>query len=709
MNKEAAGLASERVERRLTAILAADVAGYSRLMGADEEGTLARLKGHRRELVDPKIAEHRGRIVKTTGDGLLAEFASVVDAVRCAVEIQRDMAERNADVPSDRRIEFRVGINVGDIILDESDIFGDGVNVAARLEALAEPGGICVSRMVRDQVRDKLAIAFEDMGEQQVKNIARPVRAYRVVTDAAAPVAAPAARIRIPRWALAAGIAAFVVLAAGAAAFWRFYPVQPAAIVAETPTTSPALPDKPSIAVLPFANLSGDPAQDYLADGLTDNLLDALAQNPGLFVIARNATLVYRGKAVAPRTVAKELGVRYVLEGSVQKSGDRIRVTAQLIDAINDNHLLSQKYDRNLTDLFALEDDLSLQIAGALDAHFSGTMWARIAARGTRNLEAWENAVKAYHGYVRLNPADMSEAQKHAQRAVDLDPNYTWAYNRLASTYFQQAVNGWVKERGAALGHARQLNDRVMQLDPEFAGAYSLRARLEMLPDLTEFDPEAALVDAQKSVQLGPNEDGAHWTLGFVLYSLRHFDEAVAEFAIAVRLDPQNLPNRGLHAIALSATGQHEQALAEIAVAVAAAPKNPYGPWYRGRVEMWAGHYAEAAGSFERARALDPASALLALLLAQVYDQLGRVEDAIRLIEKGPPQWRSVPEVPLWLALSYALAGHKEQASAEFAALRGIAPKYTVAIAQRAYTGYFEQKFLHRIVALSREYGIPEK
>ena len=261
-------MASERVERRLTAILAADVAGYSRLMGADEEGTLARLKAYRRELIDPKIAEHRGRIVKTTGDGLLAEFASVVDAVRCAVEIQDEMAKRNADEPPDRRIEFRVGINVGDIIIDESDIFGDGVNVAARLEALAKPGGICVSRMARDQVRDKLDLVFEDMGEQQVKNIARPVRAYRVVTGAGVRVAAtptPGRRKPVLRRALAASVAALVLLATGAAAFWRLYPPHPAPTAAGATARPPVLSDGPSIAVLPFANLSGDPAQDYLA------------------------------------------------------------------------------------------------------------------------------------------------------------------------------------------------------------------------------------------------------------------------------------------------------------------------------------------------------------------------------------------------------------------------------------------------------------
>ena len=708
-------MASERVERRLTAILAADVAGYSRLMGADEEGTLARLKAHRRELVDPKIAEHRGRIVKTTGDGLLAEFASVVDAVRCAVEIQREMAERNAGVPSDRRIDFRVGINVGDIIIDDSDIFGDGVNVATRLEGLAEPGGICVSRMVRDQVRDKLTVTFEDMGEQQVKNITRPVRAYRVVTDAAAPTAAarPAARRRVPRWALATGIAAILILAAGAAAFWRVHPPQPDTTVAGTTATPPALPDKPSIAVLPFANLSGDAAQDYLADGLTDNLLDALAQNPGLFVIARNATSVYRGKAVAPRTAAKDLGVRYVLEGSVQKSGDRIRVTAQLIDAVNDNHLLSQKYDRNLTDLFALEDDLTLQIAGALDAHFTGTTWARVAARGTRNLEAWSNLVKGSQISVRLTPSDMDEAQRLFQRAVDLDPNYTSAWHQLATTYFQQGFLGWAKDRRAALGHARELIDKVLQLDPEFARAYGLRVRLELTWDFPEFDPEAALADARKAVELGPNDDLAHFALGFVLLQLGRFDEALAAFATTLRLNPHPpIAMPGFHAVALSAIGHYEQAIAEVEAAIAADPKNPTGANSRGRVEAFAGHYAEAAASLERSRQLDPASAAAANYLAAVYDRLGRIDDAIALLENGPRPWRNDPEIRFWLGLSYALADRKEQAAAEFAALRALAPKFTVAIEQRflsGYWGYLAPGFSDRLLALSREYGIPEK
>ena len=404
------------------------------------------------------------------------------------------MGRHNGSTPADQRIEFRVGINTGDVIVEDGDIHGDGVNVAARLEALAEPGGICVSAIVHEQVQGRLDCAFEDTGEQNLKNIARPVRVYRVLGDCAAPpagVAVPAARRRAPRWAItAAGIAAVAVLAAGAAAFWRLYPVEPASPPAATTATAtqPPLPDKPSIAVLPFANLSGDPAQDYLGDGLTENLLDALAQNPAVFVIARGATQVYRGKETAPRAVAKDLGVRYVLEGTVQKSGERIRVTAQLIDAVTDNHLLSQKYDRTLTDLFAVEDDLTLQIASALDVHLTGTGWARVTAGGTRNLEAWENLAKADQAFGRHTRADMSDAQKLAQRSVDLDPNYTQALFLLAFTYFQQADFGWVKDRPAALDRARQLDDKILQLDPKFAPAYAFRARLGIRWELPESD-----------------------------------------------------------------------------------------------------------------------------------------------------------------------------------------------------------------------------
>ncbi|HKO06398.1 MAG TPA: adenylate/guanylate cyclase domain-containing protein, partial [Alphaproteobacteria bacterium] len=299
--------AQGRVQRRLAAILAADVAGYSRLMGADEEGTLARLKAHRRELIDPKIKEHRGRIVKTTGDGMLVEFASVVDAVRCAVDVQRGTAERNADVPPEKRIEFRVGINLGDIIIDGDDIHGDGVNIAARLEGLAQPGAVYISGTAYDQVRDKLDLAFEDMGEQQVKNIARPVRVFRIP----APVSG-----------------------------------QP------TASAEPvlALPDKPSIAVLPFENMSGDPEQEFFSDGMAEDIITALSKLRWFFVIARNSTFAYKGKSPDVRQVARELGVRYVLEGSVRKAGNRMRIAAQLIDGVTGNHIWAERYDREAVD-----------------------------------------------------------------------------------------------------------------------------------------------------------------------------------------------------------------------------------------------------------------------------------------------------------------------------------------------------------------------
>ena len=307
--------------RRLAAILAADVAGYSRLIGADEGGTLERLKALRRELFDPKIAEHRGRLVKTTGDGLLIEFSSVVDALRCAVDVQREMTGRNAGVPPDNRIEFRIGINVGDIVVEDGDIFGDGVNVAARLEALAEPGGICVAARVQEDAAGKLDLVFEDMGDQQLKNIARPVRAYRAVTEA---------RPAMPRH--------------GA---------------------GPPLPDKPSIAVLPFQNMSGDPEQEYFADGMVEEIITALSRIRWLFVIARNSTFTYKGQAIDVKRVGRELGVRYVLEGSVRKAGGRVRITAQLIEAETGAHLWADRFDGLLEDVFDLQDKVASSVAGA--------------------------------------------------------------------------------------------------------------------------------------------------------------------------------------------------------------------------------------------------------------------------------------------------------------------------------------------------------
>ena len=361
--------AEARVERRLAAILAADVAGYSRLMEADEEGTLAALRAVRRELGDPKIAEHRGRIVKTTGDGLLVEFASVVDAVRCAVEMQREMLARNAAIPAQRRIEFRMGINLGDRSIEDGDIFGDGVNIAARLEALAEPGGICLSAAAHEQVRDRLDITFDDLGEQQVKNIARPVRVYRV---------RPKGPLSTPGTPAPAGGRPGAPPRAG-----------------EGRVGVLPLPDKPSLAVLPFQNMTGDAEQEYFVDGMVEEITTAIARLPWLFVIARNSSFFYKGKAIDVKQVARELGVRYVLEGSVRKAGQRVRITGQLIDATTGNHIWADRFDGALDDIFDLQDRVASSVVGAIEPRLRLSEIERAAPKPTASLNNYDFYLRA--------------------------------------------------------------------------------------------------------------------------------------------------------------------------------------------------------------------------------------------------------------------------------------------------------------------------
>jgi TolB-like protein/class 3 adenylate cyclase len=389
--------------RRLAAILAADVAGYSRLMGADEEGTLERLKAHRRQLIDPKIAEHRGRIVKTTGDGLLVEFPSVVDAVRCAAEVQRGMLDREPELPDEQRIRWRIGINLGDVIAEGGDIFGDGVNIAARLEALAEPGGICFSGTVRDQIRDKLPYPLDDRGEQEVKNIARPVRVYALRPEAIAELPAMGSRVaawgrrRTIRVAIAgAAVAAVVVSAVSAWWFWPALKPSPTpAIAATTSIARPLAAPRLSMVVLPFANLSNDPDQQYFADGITDDLTTALSRIAHSFVISRNTAFTYRSKPVDTKEIGRELGVRYVLEGSVRRSGSKVRVNAQLIDAETDAHLWAEQFDGDMSDLFALQNEIASRIAVALQQE----LVAVEVARPAENPDALEYLLRGRAAY----------------------------------------------------------------------------------------------------------------------------------------------------------------------------------------------------------------------------------------------------------------------------------------------------------------------
>src|SRR6202047_1218652 len=368
------------VTRRLAAILAADVAGYSRLMGADEEGTLERLKALRRELLDPKIAEHHGRIVKTTGDGLLVEFASVVDAVRCAVAVQQAMPERNGGVAADNRIELRIGINLGDVIVEGDDLYGDGVNIAARIEALADPGGVFVSNTVHDHVRDRLPFVFEDLGEQHVKNIARPVRVYRV-RDAGASAKSPVA------------------------------PALP-------------LPDKPSIAVLPFANMSGDPEQEYFADGIVEEITTAISRLPWLFVIARNSSFTYKGKAIDVKQVERELGVRYVLEGSVRKAGSRVRITGQLIDTTTGAHIWADRIDGSLDDIFELQDQVASSVVCAIEPKLRLAEIERATRKPTNSLDAYDLYLRALAESRKPNLEGSAAAILALRQALTIDPSY---------------------------------------------------------------------------------------------------------------------------------------------------------------------------------------------------------------------------------------------------------------------------------------------
>jgi len=424
-------VAEFEVTRKLTTILAADVVGYTRLMRADEEATLKTL-GEYRDVIDGLIARHEGRIFSTGGDSVLAEFGSVVEAVRCAISCQEEISSRNAELADDRKLIYRMGVNVGDVMLRDGDLFGDGVNVAARLEGLAEAGGVCISGSVFEQIKHKLSLGFEDMGQQQVKNIAEPVSAYRLVpgrvsVSAGATAAATSSRVRhwrIP--AMAAAVA--LIFAAGGLAIWR--PWEPRMESASLERMAFPLPDKPSIAVLPFVNLSGDATQDYLGEGIADNIITALSRISEMFVIARTSTFTYKGKAVKVQQVAEELGIRYVLEGSVQRSGDRVRVTAQLIDALTGHHLWAERYERELKDAFSLQDDITLNVVTELAVKLTEGAGARIQRGNTNNPEAYQLVRRGIDHFFRFTKEDNAEARRMFQKAVEVDTNYAvgWYY-----------------------------------------------------------------------------------------------------------------------------------------------------------------------------------------------------------------------------------------------------------------------------------------
>lgn len=536
------------MERRLAAIFAADVAGYSRLVGADEEGTLARLSAHRRELIEPKIAEHQGRIVKTTGDGVLAEFASPVKAVRCAIDVQHGMAARNAGVPHEQRIEFRIGINLGDVIVEDGDIYGDGVNVAARLENIAEPGAVYISRTVRDFVDGTPELVLEDLGERELKNIARPVQVFRIAAPDRAIGAAPR-------------------------------------------SAAPAVPHKPSIAVLPFTNMSGDPEQEYFSDGISEDLITDLSKISSLFVIARNSTFAYKGKSVKVQEIGRDLGVRFVLEGSIRKAANRVRITAQLIDAPSGGHLWAERFDRELTDIFATQDEVVDKIVAALAVKLTEGEAQRLHRRPTANVEAYETWLRAREALSGSTREAVAHAKALYRRAIELDPNFAAPHAGLSLATISDYSSGWSPDPAQALDESERWARRALELDEQEPVSHMALGNVL----LWRRNHADALAEFRRMIALDPNFAQGHAAMGLVLMYAGRAAEALEPFAVAMRLDPHYA------AIVLHFLAQTHFSL---------------------------GNYEAAAQRLRERIARTPGTDSSRMLLAACYGHLGRTEEA---------------------------------------------------------------------------------
>jgi adenylate cyclase len=510
-------MAKQKVTRRLAAILAADVVGYSRLIRTDEEGTLARFKALRDDLIDPSIARHDGRIVKTMGDGVLVEYPSVVDAVRNAVEVQQAVAEHEADVPEDRRIVFRVGVNLGDIVIDGDDILGDGVNVAARLEGLAEPGGICISDDAYRQVRDKLDLAFADAGEHELKNIARPINVWRWTGSGAA-------------------------------------------MPAETEPPTLQLPDKPSIAVLPFENMSGDPEQEYFADGIVEDIITELSRFKSLFVTARNSTFAFKGKSLEVKEVARRLGVRYVVEGSVRRAGKRLRITAQLIDALNDAHLWAERYDRDLEDIFDVQDEVTRAIVTEIEPQLASTERERARRKPPENLGAWECYQRGLWHLYRHTAEDSAKGQELFRRAIELDPGFAAPHAALGFSLYYEVVGGLVADPGDRLSRALEEARAAIAADEWDAFGHEVLGRVLLLHG----EHDASLAAHEASLALNLNYANAHYGLAFALCFTGQPEEAIRELDEAQRLSPHDpllWAFMGIKSFALTLLRRYDEAL----------------------------------------------------------------------------------------------------------------------------------------------------
>jgi TolB-like protein/class 3 adenylate cyclase/Flp pilus assembly protein TadD len=586
-------MAEQDFKRKLTAILSADAKGYSRLMSGDEEATVRTITAHRAAMAK-LIQQYRGRVVDSPGDNVLAEFGSVVDAVNCAVEVQRELAERNSELPAERQMEFRIGINLGDVIEEGERIYGDGVNIAARVEGLAEGGGICISGTVYDAIEAKLGLEYEYMGEQEVKNIDRPVRVYRVLSfpGAAAHRVIKAKKAEGRKWLkMALPITAVLVVGIAALAIWNFYlrSTPPPEELASDKKMAFPLPDKPSLAVLPFDNLSGDSSQDYFSDGITESIITALSNVKNLFVIARNSSFTYKGKPVKVQQVAEKLGVRYVLEGSVQRSGERVRITAQLLTG---HHLWAENYDRNFGDIFALQDDITDHVTMALQVKLTEGEQARIRRGNIDNPQAYEYYLRGLETYRSFTKENNDQARKLYEKAAELDPNYALGWCSIGWTYYREGRFGWTDTPTKSLALAEELGQKALALNDSMSEAYSL--------------------------------------LSVVYMARRKHDKAVAYAEKTIALAPNFASNLATVALPFLYSGKPEVAIELVQTAMRHSPYYP--SWYLpvlGLAYRLTGQYDEAIDALEswRARA-NPRSSIPYLCLAYTYEEAGRGEEA---------------------------------------------------------------------------------
>jgi adenylate cyclase len=580
----------ERAKRKLTAIFSADVKGYSRLMADDEEATVRTINAYR-EVMIGLINGHAGRVVDAKGDNVLAAFPSVVDAVRCAVQVQKELKERNSGLPEHRRMEFRIGVNLGDVIEDEGTLYGDGVNVAARLEGLAEGGGICISGTAFDHVKNRISVGYEYRGKQAVKNIPDPVRVYKVLVEpeAAGKVFGEEKRRPIKGRRVAVAAAALIAVAA-IGLIWNFYLRQDVDPASKEKMAFP-LPEKPSIAVLPFTNMSDDPNQEYFSDGLAEEIITALSKVPQLFVIARNSTFSYKGKFVKVNQIAEELGVRYVLEGSVRKEGDRVRITAQLIDALTGHHLWAERYDRDLRDVFALQDEITMKVLTALQVKLTDGEVARISAKGTQKLEAYLKVMQARVPFYTITKEGFAQARRLCEEALAIDPDYAAAYVYLGSTHFMDVVLGSSKSPKESMKLAFECLTKATSLDDSYAAAHSI--------------------------------------LGFLYVMKKQYDRGIAESKRAISLEPNSATGYIWMSLVLTRSGNHQEAVqpAEHALRL-----DPLGPpwWFRelGQAYSWVGRYEAAIAAFKKSLQKAPNDISTHIALTNAYSWAGRLEDA---------------------------------------------------------------------------------